>query len=1025
MQNKDKIGEMVYFKTGRKRLVSNIFIHHDSANRDMNSEICLMELKKPVPYEPDLYPACFHKQMRRFSGSTGYVMRTKWGFPNQAAVIATEMNYIDRCPTYRENFRIDYSSMGCIKSKGSTAVATMGECKSDDGLPVVVVEDGVVKLVGIVAWTTGNCRTDIAGYITRLDHLQTWIKGIVQSEGFWETPGEFKAANDFALPGSDGERSESLMDISQPVQCRSQIDGYGYQGPSSDDSIAKRIKTTSDFRDLANGKVDPESTTIAGILPPLSLRTASFWEQLAGKIVGSSVEPDENNWRWIVDFNGNCVGSLISSQTVLTTAICCLMQKSNYVYVGGFSTRKTGMRRTINERRVHPNFDQSKLRNDVCLVHLKQPVPFGPNIQPICLPSATDTLEKGAMLYLAGWGSTSIKGGLSKELRSAKIPVIPFAACEAQYGKLGLQLKEKSHICAMKNGGGVGPCRGDWGAPAVYLGDASNPTLFGMVSFGRGCAGNEYASVYTNIRSYVDWIDETAEALQGTTWPTQPPSTTTTTTTTTTATTTTTIPTTTTPAYLGYLTGTVNSCKPSWDDEYENTRTVGRWRTEDVITINKHDPYGLYDDVYPEWTDDYADWNEENFANFYDQQGSELDLSVTDDNGGLGRIKGGKNVDNAATWPFAIRISIEDKPVVCGAVLIGKRWALTAGHCCVSGVLNQATLHVGEQVRFVAGMVRYPSYNENNYNHNICVIKLDADVAYDDETHPVCLSDDVNTAQLEEAETYIAGFGDGNSGEQLREAVMRVVSKTECESEISSNFIKSSMFCATGFFESQNVDTCQGHAGGPHVRIVDGEPVLTGVISWGNGCVKQSRYSIYTSVAEYIDFIKFAVNQLETGSDVDYVPGITYPDKTTLQMAVTTYTCPKPLDSFVDNSYSPIPAEHAWPWLVNIHHQCFGVLVGASQVLTASSCCTGQIKGKFAFNNGRRRMIFDWRNNKDLCLIQLNTAFRISPKTYPICLNEPNHDADVLFVKSLEKSEFQMTYSDKNECADKYSKSPE
>jgi len=59
---------MAYFHNGKKRLISNTIIHHASANRDLNSEVCLIELRKPVPvgkvtqtkYKAsyDMYPAC-------------------------------------------------------------------------------------------------------------------------------------------------------------------------------------------------------------------------------------------------------------------------------------------------------------------------------------------------------------------------------------------------------------------------------------------------------------------------------------------------------------------------------------------------------------------------------------------------------------------------------------------------------------------------------------------------------------------------------------------------------------------------------------------------------------------------------------------------------------------------------------------------------------------------------------------------------------------------------------------------------
>ena len=775
--------------------------------------------------------------------------------------------------------------------------------------------------------------------------------------------------------------------------------------------LMQRMKNTQDFQAVVNGQLDPDLTSIAGILPPMQMRTGGFWSSLMQKVVGSASEPGQNNWRWMADFNGQCSGSIISSELVLTSAMCCLLQKSNYVYLGGFGQRKSGLRRVVVERNIHPEFDQSLLRNDVCLVKLKSPVPFGPNIQPICLPPAGNNKPaKGSLLYTAGWGSISVPGGSSKTMTSGKLPVIPFDSCENQYKKLGLELDKYAHFCVMKNAGGVGPCRGDWGSPAVLLDDAGNsPGLFGLASFARGCSSNSFASVYVNVSPYVDWINETGKIMQGLVE-----------TTTTRVVTTTTTTTASTPAYTGYLSSTdIDSCSPGWDSRY-STSSVGsalgsrmRGSDEQTVAISSSDPYGLYDDDYPEWDDDYSEWDNSDHQAYQAQAAPSMATM-------LGRIKGGKAVIDQATWPFAIRIETPGSEAACAATLIGKRWALTAAHCCVPGIMQNGKLFLGKGnlYRSVVGSVRYPGFNVNNYNHNICVVKLNDDVMYTDEVQPACLSEDIDAIDaMQNDETYIAGFGtfDGKASKGLREAAVRVVSNHECESELPPNWLKTTMFCATGYYQSHDIDTCKGHSGGPHVQVVDGKPVLTGIISWGNGCVKERKYSLYTGVAHYTEFIKYAINQLETGITIPYSPGMKFPDEVTLRLSTATYACPKPLDTFLENTYAPIPAENDWPWLVNIHHQCFGVLVGASQIVTAASCCKGQLKGKYTYNNARRRMIFDHRINKDLCLIQLNNPFNVNPKTFPICLNEGDHSLK-MFVKSLDQNEYQMDFSNKQDC---------
>ncbi|CAG5107778.1 Oidioi.mRNA.OKI2018_I69.chr1.g3483.t1.cds [Oikopleura dioica] len=928
-------GKSVILADRNTNKVDKVIINMESD--DIRDEICLIKLKTPVAYSNRVYPICT-------DDTNGDVSRAMRAFSKNNLFGNTDMA-VDLLPPVMCPRLEDNKGSTCVVGAGENSF-TDGFCPKNLGAPIVSVQKKSVILVGIITHPFGDCK-HIQGFATQIAKVEKWIKQNIKfHENFWS----FTSAERFQEETTGFELSgKSMLAEMGQNQCKSEIDGFGRSGASLVRSLQNKIVLDQ----ITSGEILAEESEFAGKFPPRDMRTTEFWEDFEQRVVGSNIEPQENPWTWMVDFDGTCAGALISAEVAITSAMCCGFIDHDTAYIGGFAERESGVKRTIRQKTVSPDFNQGKLRNDLCLVSFTEPLELGPNLRPICLPSGGFSLEDGEHLFIAGWGSRTVTGALSDNLSSAALPVVSFKTCEKEYGDLGLELDNKAHFCANSPNGGIGPCRGDWGAPSVVM-RAGQPVLAGVVSFGRGCGHVAFSSVYTNLASYHDWIVATGKDMSVVQ-------------TTTTSTTSTTITTTTTAPEAVSLdenfTGvTGGSCESVFDTMFSST---GR------SSIASDVPFEIGQKI------SYSDY-------FLNQERRSAGIFG-------GRLVGGEKVEESGEWPFAVNIAGK-----CGGSLIGRRWVVTAAHCCIDEILtNTSSITIGanflrdateDQLFAAEDYVSHPSFNEYNYNNDICVIKLDRDVEYSGAVSPVCLNE--NVAHNSGFQNFIAGWGQTKAGGVMKnfisEASVESLRRSECKELVPDEFLKKKMFCSRGKGGSL-VRTCDGDAGGPHVSWSNGSPVLTGVLSWASDCGSDDAFSIVTNVQDHLDFIAHAVAQLEIFELEPFVDEVLV-DESSLVSNVDVYKCPNPLDLFQTIRPADTPASATWPWKAVVNDYCAGVLIGASQVLTTADCCGNQMKGKPVKVNGQTRAAFIANKKDNLCLIQTSSPFVINTDVTPICI---------------------------------------
>ncbi|KFB47112.1 AGAP005670-PA-like protein [Anopheles sinensis] len=208
-------------------------------------------------------------------------------------------------------------------------------------------------------------------------------------------------------------------------------------------------------------------------------------------------------------------GAVVLTNVYILTAAHCVVQGVGVIATGGTAIMgaydrsipepdQQRIRFSGSGITVHPQYTALTLRNDIATVLLNAPMSYTVRVQPIRLPTLSDTRTFTGMLgTVSGFGRTSDSSLLpSNFVRYASNPIISNSECLTYWTPIYLGAE---NIC-MSGASARSPCSGDSGGP-LTVNSALGPLQVGLISFGdtAGCTSG-IPSVHARITYFLQWI---------------------------------------------------------------------------------------------------------------------------------------------------------------------------------------------------------------------------------------------------------------------------------------------------------------------------------------------------------------------------------------------------------------------------------------------------------------------------------------------------------------------------------------
>ncbi|NXK56274.1 HPT protein, partial [Chauna torquata] len=222
--------------------------------------------------------------------------------------------------------------------------------------------------------------------------------------------------------------------------------------------------------------------------------------------------------RMVTRHNLTTGATLISDQWLLTTGRNVYLNHSEdakpeeiaptlRLFLGSQEQPALDVERVV----LHPGYPVAV---DLALLKLKQKVPLGAEVMPICLPQK-DYVRPGRVGYVSGWGRGATFA-FSEALKYAMLPVADGERCRQYYaarGPHGVQpILGEDTFCVGMSELREDTCYGDAGG-AFAVQDPEDEAWYaaGILSHDKTCAASQYG-VYVDVQRVLAWVKEAVAA---------------------------------------------------------------------------------------------------------------------------------------------------------------------------------------------------------------------------------------------------------------------------------------------------------------------------------------------------------------------------------------------------------------------------------------------------------------------------------------------------------------------------------